>query len=127
VGAARVLASVPPHTLLVNVGQRPPRLHPTPTHAPQLPPPPGRCCRWKEALWLATRGGARALALDEMVGSLEAGKEFDALVIDAGGGAGFDLFPGRDGPLQMLEKFLNNGDDRHIAAVYVQGRRVVGG
>jgi cytosine/adenosine deaminase-related metal-dependent hydrolase len=62
-----------------------------------------------------------------MVGSLEAGKEFDALVIDAGGGAGFDLFPGRDGPLQMLEKFLNNGDDRHIAAVYVQGRRVVGG
>jgi cytosine/adenosine deaminase-related metal-dependent hydrolase len=37
---------------------------------------------WKEALWMATRGGAEALGLGDVVGALEKGKAFDALLVD---------------------------------------------
>jgi hypothetical protein len=51
--------------------------------------------------------------------------QFDALLVDVGvpGGA-FDVLAGQGQPLLLLEQFLNDGDDRNIAAVYVQGRRV---
>lgn len=45
---------------------------------------------WKDSLWLATLGGAAALGLEGVVGSFQVGKEFDALLVDAGGGHGFD-------------------------------------
>jgi hypothetical protein len=39
-------------------------------------------------------------------------------------GSAFDVFENKQGqPLLLLEAFLNNGDDRNIAEVYVQGRR----
>jgi cytosine/adenosine deaminase-related metal-dependent hydrolase len=81
---------------------------------------------WEDALWLATKGGAAALGLQETVGYFAVGTEFDALVIDVGVPNGpFDVLIGEGQPLVMLEQFLNNGDDRNILEVYVQGRRCV--
>jgi guanine deaminase len=82
---------------------------------------------WEDALWLATAGGAAALGLQEKVGCFAVGQEFDALLVDVGvAGSAFDVFGGEKLlPLLLLEAFLNNGDDRNIIAVYVQGRRCV--
>lgn len=91
---------------------------------------PGRdpdVVNWKDALWLATVGGAKALGIQDSVGTLEVGKELDALLIDGRCGAAYDVFPSvTPHPLQELEKFLCLGDDRHIARVWVQGRPVKG-
>ncbi|EFJ44340.1 hypothetical protein VOLCADRAFT_65103 [Volvox carteri f. nagariensis] len=77
---------------------------------------------FKEALWLATVGGAQALDMSDRVGTFEVGKEFDALLVDTnlGGTSGpFDVFPGEDDD-QRFEKFINLGDDRNLIEVYVQ-------
>ncbi|KAG2454759.1 hypothetical protein HYH02_000594 [Chlamydomonas schloesseri] len=81
---------------------------------------------FKEALWLATVGGAQALNMEDRVGTFAVGKEFDALLVDTtlGGTAGpFDVFEGED-DLQRFEKFINLGDDRNLLEVYVQGKCV---
>ncbi len=66
----------------------------------------------------------------DRVGTFEVGKEFDALLVDTclGGTAGpFDVFPGEDDE-QRFEKFINLGDDRNLAEVYVQvGKGACGG
>ncbi|GAB4822013.1 hypothetical protein N2152v2_009059 [Parachlorella kessleri] len=80
---------------------------------------------WRDALWLATQGGAEALGWQDRCGSFEEGRDFDALLIDATGGAVFDTLP-TDSPMALLEKFVNLGDDRNIVGVWVQGRRVKG-
>uniref|UniRef100_A0A7S2SDE5 Amidohydrolase-related domain-containing protein n=1 Tax=Rhizochromulina marina TaxID=1034831 RepID=A0A7S2SDE5_9STRA len=82
---------------------------------------------FKEAFFLATAGGARALAMEDTVGSLEVGQAFDALVVQPGRSSqrsGLDLFPG-DSLETAVEKFLHCGDDRDISQVYVQGRQVL--
>jgi hypothetical protein len=86
---------------------------------------------WEDALWLATAGGAAALSLKESVGYFAVGMEFDALLVDAGvPGGPFDVMMSASSGQQqqlllLLEQFLNNGDDRNITEVYVQGRRCV--
>ncbi|GFR42050.1 hypothetical protein Agub_g2866 [Astrephomene gubernaculifera] len=78
---------------------------------------------WREALWLATVGGAQALDLSHAVGTFAEGKEFDALLVDTGLGGTcgpFDVFPDESDE-QRLEKFLQLGDDRNLAEVFVQG------
>ncbi|WIA23628.1 hypothetical protein OEZ85_000333 [Tetradesmus obliquus] len=85
---------------------------------------------WEDALWLATAGGAAALSLQETVSHFAVGMAFDALLIDAGlPGGPFDVLQAAGEevkqPLLLLEQFLNCGDDRNIAEVYVQGRRCV--
>ncbi|GLC60250.1 hypothetical protein PLESTB_001590700 [Pleodorina starrii] len=78
---------------------------------------------FKEALWLATVGGAQALDMADRVGTFEVGKEFDALLVDTnlGGTSGpFDVFEGEDDD-QRFEKFINLRDDRNLIEVYVQG------
>ena len=42
---------------------------------------PGAALSLKESLYLATQGGAEALALGDRVGTFEVGKKFDALQI----------------------------------------------
>lgn len=72
----------------------------------------------KEAFYLATKGGGEFFG---KVGSFEAGYLFDAVVID-------------DAPLrspkkftlaERLERIVYLGDERHIAAKYVEGKAVL--
>lgn len=82
---------------------------------------------FKEGLYLATLGGARALNIDDQVGTLEVGKEFDALLVDVNvPGGPFDIFDG-DSIEDQFEKFINLGDDRNICEVYVAGALVKAG
>ncbi|KAK8074058.1 guanine deaminase [Apiospora phragmitis] len=79
-----------------------------------------------EVFHLATLGGARVCGLQGKVGTLEVGKEFDALLVNAD--------PQRPGVMTMVEdedslatifeKFVMTGDDRSIERVYVRGRLV---
>lgn len=87
-----------------------------------------RCLRPSEAFHLATLGGARVCGLGARVGSLEPGKDFDALVIDAAPPGGGVMTPvdDTDDTACIFEKFLMTGDDRNIEQVYVRGRRVKG-
>ncbi|XP_055300066.1 guanine deaminase [Sitodiplosis mosellana] len=89
---------------------------------------------YKNALYLATLGGARALALDNVCGNFAVGKEFDALLVDISNKP-LDLF---DIPLsvaekssashsrldKMIQKFLYVGDDRNINKVFISGKQV---
>ncbi|KAJ1565296.1 hypothetical protein HK096_003569 [Nowakowskiella sp. JEL0078] len=93
-----------------------------------------------EVFYLATLGGAKVLGLDKLLGNFEAGKEFDALVIDLNStGASIadspeknslpgtftvDVFP-HDDKWSMFEKYIYLGDDRNVKEVYVAGRKVV--
>lgn len=93
---------------------------------------------WKYAFWLATRGGAAALSMP--IGGFEVGNEFDAQLVDPSAGDVL-LLPGgtrrnssstqmKDKPpevamaLGVLEKYVNLGDDRNVAAVWVRGKQV---
>jgi guanine deaminase len=73
-------------------------------------------------LYLATLGGAKALALDAITGSLEPGKDADFVVLDS------SAFPDLPSDSQMgdLEKLLSRlvflGDDRMVERTYVRGR-----
>jgi guanine deaminase len=82
---------------------------------------------WQEALYLATQGGANVLGLADVAGALEVGRQFDALLVDVAPSCGgsFCVFDDDD-VVTALEKFLFTGDDRHIASVFVAGRRVAG-
>lgn len=83
---------------------------------------PRTALSWREAFWLATVAGGQVLGLN--VGRLEPGYQFDALVVDARHGGPFDVFD--ETPDSLLEKFIWNGDDRNVADVYVNARRVAG-
>lgn len=87
-----------------------------------------------EVLYLATRGGAKVLGLEEKVGAFEVGMEWDAQLIGleevtadgrlggADGGA-VDVF-GWEVWEDKLAKWVFNGDDRNTLAVWVKGRLV---
>lgn len=91
---------------------------------------------YRHAFYLATLGGARALSLEDKIGSLQVGMEFDALILSAvGTGAGTaatsststsswpDLFPD-DTLSDRFQKLWMLGDDRNIRKVFVQGKLV---
>ncbi|KAF7284512.1 hypothetical protein GWI33_022099 [Rhynchophorus ferrugineus] len=81
---------------------------------------------YKDVFYLATLGGAEALAMDDKIGNFEPGKEFDALIIDV------DIKDGQIdylidcSPWEVLQKFIYSGDDRNILEVYVSGRKLKG-
>lgn len=100
---------------------------------------------FKEAFFLATLGGAQgtlrivfleaftilsrinsfpALGIGDKVGNFEAGKEFDALIINLAQPDGnVELWP--DESIEnRLSKWIHLGDDRSISAVYVRGNEV---
>ncbi|XP_051749942.1 guanine deaminase [Ctenopharyngodon idella] len=80
---------------------------------------------FEEVFRLATLGGSKALSLDEQIGNFVVGKDFDALRVNVCVPDGpIDLFSD-ESPKDILEKFLNLGDDRNITEVYVSGRQVV--
>lgn len=77
-----------------------------------------------ELLFRATRGGARALHLEEKLGSLEAGKEADFIIVDpsAKTAAPSDILD--QGTDEILSALVFLGDDRMIDATYVKGRPI---
>eukprot|EP00656_Telonema_subtile_P020664 TRINITY_DN21744_c0_g1_i1.p1 TRINITY_DN21744_c0_g1~~TRINITY_DN21744_c0_g1_i1.p1 ORF type:complete len:458 (+),score=71.60 TRINITY_DN21744_c0_g1_i1:85-1458(+) len=79
---------------------------------------------YRHAFYLGTQGGAISLWIDSQVGSIEAGKLFDVLLVDVAVGDNIDLWPA-DSPSSMFEKWCNIGDDRNIIRVFVNGRCVI--
>jgi guanine deaminase len=88
----------------------------------------------EEVLYLATRGGARCLGMEERVGGFEVGKDWDAqmiglAVVDEVGerveadGGNVDVF-GWENWEERMAKWLYNGDDRNTKKVWVKGRLV---
>lgn len=88
---------------------------------------------YKQALFLATLGGAQTCGLESKIGNFIKGKDFDALLIDvfAGSVDKFDLPAELSKDLtekekfhQLIQKFVYVGDDRNIAEVYVKGKQI---
>ncbi|KAK0743565.1 hypothetical protein B0T18DRAFT_430815 [Schizothecium vesticola] len=92
----------------------------------------------EEVLYLATRGGAKVVGLEERVGAFEVGREWDAQlvglgVVDGEGGlseggtdgeeGGVDVF-GWESWEEKVAKWVFNGDDRNTRRVWVRGRLV---
>lgn len=89
----------------------------------------------EEALYLATRGGAAVVGLQDTVGGFEVGKEWDAQMINLGSVGEFGSEAGafEEGPVDVfgweswqdrVEKWVYSGDDRNTVAVWVKGRLV---
>ena len=76
-----------------------------------------------EALYLATRGAARALYLDDRIGSIGTGLEADLIVLDL---QSTPLIEARLAGCESLDEALfvqmTLGDDRAVAARYVAGK-----
>ena len=78
---------------------------------------------YAEAFWLATVGGAEALGVEGLTGHFGVGSDFDALLIEPmAEGSPIDLFDS-DTELDAFQKWLQLGDDRNVAAVYVRGHK----
>ncbi|KAI0487742.1 guanine deaminase [Xylaria cf. heliscus] len=79
-----------------------------------------------EAFYLATLGGARVCCLDEKIGNFEAGKEFDALLVDSKSSKPgiMTMVEEEDTTKTIFDKFIMTGDDRNIKKVFVRGRQV---
>lgn len=85
---------------------------------------PYRPISYKEAFYLATAGSAKVLNLEDHIGTLEEGKQFDALVVDTDvEGGPIDIFD-TDSLEDAFMKFIYLGDDRNIRSVYVAGQEV---
>ncbi|EON67788.1 guanine deaminase [Coniosporium apollinis CBS 100218] len=89
----------------------------------------------EEALYLATRGGAKVVGLHQKVGGFDVGTDWDAQMISLGSvaedGSASDEIHGD--PVDVwgweewedrVAKWVYNGDDRNTAAVWVKGRLV---
>ena len=78
-----------------------------------------------QGFWLATQGGARALYLDDRIGSIAAGYEADLCVLDLHATPMLRL---RTATCETIEDqlfaLMTLGDDRAIRATYVAGRLV---
>lgn len=89
----------------------------------------------EECLWMATRGGARCLGLEQKVGGFEVGMLWDAQYVDLGeevdddgdGGRGNVALWGKENWAERIAKWVFCGDDRNTQAVWVNGRLVSGG
>lgn len=86
----------------------------------------------EEALYLATRGGAHAVGLEDQVGAFMVGMDWDAQMISLGAvpedgeeemETPVDVY-GWESWEDRVGKWAFNGDDRNTAAVWVKGRLV---
>ncbi|WEW59484.1 amidohydrolase family protein [Emydomyces testavorans] len=92
----------------------------------------------EEALYLATRGGAKVLRMEGDIGGFEEGMLWDAQMIELGGVVGGEEGDGDGGNRgsvdvfgwenweEKVAKWMWNGDDRNVKAVWVGGRLVHG-
>ncbi|KMU90447.1 guanine deaminase [Coccidioides immitis H538.4] len=88
----------------------------------------------EEVLYLATRGGAKAVRMEDDIGGFEVGMLWDAQMIELGaivgedddgdeGKGSVDLF-GWENWEEKLAKWMWSGDDRNVKAVWVGGQLV---
>lgn len=78
-----------------------------------------------EAFYHATLGGAQALDLDDKIGNFNGGKEADFVVLDPAVSALQQLRHGNSRDIwEQLFVLMTLGDDRNIAATWVNGRNV---
>ena len=87
----------------------------------------------EEALYLATRGGAKVVGLEDRIGGFEVGKDWDAQLIGLAGvgdtigldqNAGLVEVFGAESWEEKIAKWVYTGDDRNSVAVWVKGRLV---
>ena len=79
--------------------------------------------RW----YSSTLGSAKALGLDQYIGSLEVGKEADFIVLDPERNELLNYrLEGSYDLLDYLFSFTSLGDDRLVAATYIMGEKVYG-
>jgi len=75
-----------------------------------------------EAFYLATLGGARALGLEDRIGSISPGREADIVVLDPAATPLLKLRNSRaDSVEDQLFSLMTLGDDRAVRATYVAG------
>jgi guanine deaminase len=85
----------------------------------------GRPLSAVEAFFLATLGGARALALDDRIGKISPGNEADLVVLDPAATPLLALRTARaDSVEDTLFALMTLGDDRAVRATYVAGECV---
>jgi guanine deaminase len=77
-----------------------------------------------ELFYLATLGGARTVNLQDKVGSLEAGKEADFIVVDPAAKSSVPADILEQPTHDILSSLVYVGDDRMVKATYVRGKRV---
>lgn len=76
---------------------------------------------YREAFWMATVGGARAL--DLQIGQISAGYSFDAIVVDTElPESNLATWDDLDAVDDVLQKIIYNADRRNIVRVWVQGK-----
>ena len=82
----------------------------------------GRALRAVEAFYLATLGGARALALEDKIGVIAPGREADLIVLDPRATPLLALRSERAESIEdVLFALMMLGDDRAVRATYVAG------
>jgi guanine deaminase len=82
----------------------------------------GRALSAVEAFYLATLGGARALALDDRIGAIAPGREADLVVLDPNATPLLALRNARAESTQdVLFALMMLGDDRAVRATYLAG------
>jgi guanine deaminase len=82
----------------------------------------GRSLTAVEAFYLATLGGARALSLEDRIGSVAPGREADLIVLDPKATPLLALRSERAKSIEdLLFALMTLGDDRAVAATYVAG------
>lgn len=86
----------------------------------------GRVLSPLEWLRLGSLGGAAALGLDDVTGSLEAGKEADVIAIDPSYLAPIQGMPADDYPEDLASRLIFRAHPDMVRAAWVRGRRVEG-
>ena len=83
----------------------------------------GRSLSPVEAFYLATLGGARALTLDDRIGSIAPGREADLVVLDPNATPLLELRNKKAKSMDdILFALMILGDDRAVRATYVAGK-----